>query len=114
MRLQAFNSDCPKRLQWIGAAAACALALGLAACGTATIKDAVPGARRTGTYPNLNIPQKAATEQLTDEEAAAAAARLNAVRNDQESASAKPASEAERLRRLGQTHVEEALEEIEN
>ena len=83
-------------------------------CGT-TIEEAVPGARREGVYPNLNIPQQAATEQLTDEEAQAGIAALSAVRAGQRSSGAGgSASEAERLRRLRESHGEAALEEIEN
>jgi hypothetical protein len=86
----------------------------LSACGTATIEDAVPGATRTGRYPNLNIPQKAATEQLSDDETAAATAQLSAARAALTGQpSAPPETRAEELKRLGQTHVEDTLEAIE-
>lgn len=94
--------------------AICAPSVLAAACGT-TIEESVPGARREGVYPNLNIPQQAATEQLTDEEAEAGIAALSAVRAGRESAGADgAASEADRLRRLREKHGEAALDEIEN
>jgi hypothetical protein len=88
--------------------------LALAGCGTASIEDAVPGARNTGTYPNLNIPQQAETEQLTDEEATARLATLQAQRDNQNAQPGDQASEVERLRLLKQKHAEDALKEIEN
>jgi hypothetical protein len=91
----------------------CSLATATAGCGT-TIEESVPGARREGVYPNLNIPQQAATEQLTDEEAQAGITALTAVRTGQQSAGAGgSASEAERLRRLRESHGDAALKEIE-
>jgi len=94
------------------------LAAGLAAaalcgCGT-TIEEAVPGARRSGDYPNLNVPQTAATRQLTDAEAQAALSQLTAARAAQAAtAPPVPASEAERLRKLGKERAGQVLEEIE-
>jgi hypothetical protein len=93
---------------------ACALALLVAACG-ATVEDAVPGARRTGVYPNLNIPQRAATEQLTNAETEEGIDALSAARREQKAAGATGSrSDAERLRRLRQRHAEDALRQIEN
>lgn len=92
---------------------ACAIAVVAAGCGT-TIEDAVPGARRTGAYPNLNIPPEAAANQLTDEEAEAGIAAVAAARRAQQAAGAgKSESEAERLVRLRESHGDQALEEIE-
>ena len=85
----------------------------LAGCGT-TIEDAVPGARHGGNYPNLNIPQTAATRQLTDAEAQASTAELAAARNAQAvTTAAPPPTQADKLRKLGSRHAGEALEEIE-
>lgn len=82
-------------------------------CSSVSIEDAVPGARNTGTYPNLNIPQEAATAQLTDEEAAAQLAALRNRRAAQNAVSGATHSEIERLRLLKRTHAERTLEEIE-
>jgi hypothetical protein len=92
------------------------IAILAASCGTASIDDAVPGATRTGIYPNLNIPQHAATEQLSDEEAAAGIAAVSAARSGQQavgSGTAASESEADRLRRLRESHGAAVLEEIE-
>ncbi len=93
--------------------ALCGLPLLAAGCGT-TIEEGVPGARREGVYPNLNIPQQAATQQLTDEEAQAGIAALARARAGQQGAGNGSVSDAERLRRLRQSHGEAALEEIES
>ena len=96
------------------AAAVSASAILAAGCGTTTIDEAMPGASRTGVYPNLNIPQQAATEQLTDEEAAAGIASVSAARAGQQAAGANASTrEAERLRRLRESHGETTLDDIE-
>jgi len=96
------------------AALVCGFALLPAACGTATIEDAVPGASRSGVYPNLNIPQQAATEQLTAEETRAGIAALSAARAGQEAEGEDTTeSDAERLRRLRESHSDAVLKEIE-
>lgn len=111
--LTAISGSWARRLRL---ATASALAILAAGCGTASIDDAVPGASRTGVYPNLNIPQHAATDQLTDEEAAAGIAAVNAARASQAvagSGTAESESEAERLRRLRESHGAAVLQEIE-
>jgi hypothetical protein len=90
-----------------------------------TIEDAVPhpsadgtygGPRDTGRYPNLNIPRKAATLQLTNTEVTAKTQELNAARTTLQ---AKPANtsganaDAARLRQVGQKHSEQVLKDIE-
>jgi hypothetical protein len=86
----------------------------LAGCNSVSIEDAVPGARDTGTYPNLNIPPRAETDQLTDEEAAARLAELQARRNSQNAQPGSTRREADRLLLLKRTHAEKTIEEIEN
>jgi uncharacterized protein YceK len=88
--------------------------LAVAGCTSVSLDDAVPGARNSGVYPNLNIPPQAETTQLTDEEAAARLAALQGQRASQKAQPGGQASEVERLKRLKQTHAEETLEEIEN
>lgn len=85
----------------------------MAACSSVSIEDAVPGARNTGSYPNINIPSQAATQQLTDEEATSRLAALQSQREQQNSQDATQASEVERLRKLQRSHALEAIEEIE-
>ncbi|MBO6716556.1 MAG: hypothetical protein JJ913_01225 [Rhizobiaceae bacterium] len=88
--------------------------LATAGCQSASIEDVVPGARNTGTYPNINVAPQAETEQLTDEEAASQLVNLQSRRDAQNAAPASQATEVERLRRLRQTHAEETIEQIEN
>lgn len=98
----------------LAGAAFAAGALLTAGCGTATIDEALPGARNTGVYPNLNVPQQAATEQLTDEEAAAAIASVSAARAGQQRAGSGAAvNDVERLRRLRESHGQTTLDDIE-
>ncbi|MBO6541122.1 MAG: hypothetical protein JJ969_17195 [Rhizobiaceae bacterium] len=95
----------------------CALApvLAIAAgCVSASLEDAVPGARNTGSYPNLNIPTRAETEQLTDEEASARLAALRDQRASQKALPTTASNEAERLKKLRRSHAEDTLKEIEN
>ena len=95
----------------------CALAPVLviaAGCVSASLEDAVPGARNTGSYPNLNIPPRAETEQLTDEEASARLAALRDQRASQKALPTTASNEAERLKKLKRTHAEDTLNEIEN
>jgi hypothetical protein len=114
MRFRPFNRRWARFRRGLPYAAACAAALALPACGTATIEDAETGAAHAGRYPNLNIPQVAATEQLSDEETAAATAQLSAARATLAAQpSTPPESRAGELKRLGKTHVEETLEAIE-
>ncbi len=86
----------------------------MSGCTSTSLEDAVPGARNTGTYPNLNIPPQAETEQLTDEEAAERLAALQSRRDAQKSQSSSTRTQTDRLLRLKRTHADETLEEIEN
>ncbi len=88
--------------------------IALGGCTSTSLEDALPGVRNTGTYPNLNIPQRAETGQLTDEEAAARLAVLQGQLNEQKAQPSDPRSEADRLRIIKETHAEKAIEEIEN
>lgn len=102
----------PFRFAPLAAAAALAAVL-LGGCGT-TIEEAVPGARHSGDYPNLNIPQTAATRQLTDAEAQASSAQFAAACNAQVVITdTPPPTQADQLRKLGSEHASDALEEIE-
>lgn len=99
----------------VGSACLVLAPLVLAGCGTASIDDAVPGARRTGQFPNLNVPQQAAGPQLTDEQAQAGIARLSTVRASTQARTAAPVatSQADALRKLGAEHAGAALKQIE-
>ena len=83
-------------------------------CGSVSIDEAVPGARNTGTFPNINVSQKAETAQLTDEEAAARLAALQGQRAAQKAQPDSQPTEVERLQILKRTHAEKTIEEIEN
>jgi hypothetical protein len=81
------------------------------------IADTTPsgGPVRTGAYPNLNLVPKPEAPQLTNAERNAKVAELNAARQRQTVKSgggARP-NDIARLRRLGQSHGDEVLKEIE-
>lgn len=93
---------------------AAALALcALAACST-TAEDLIPESSASGAYPTSNALPPAATEQLTDEEAQAGLAALNARRSKVAAQGAAAAPDTgEQLRRIAATHRDRALDEIE-
>lgn len=99
-------------------------------CGTATIENAVPVAADqsggqsgaaapawapTGEYPNLNVAPQVAAEQFTEAEKQAQTARLRAARAQVEAQAAGRAvpDRTQELRRLGETHADEAERIIE-
>lgn len=112
------------------------LCLLLAGCATATIEDAVPPsaladadsgtaqatgpaagqAPAGGTYPNLNAEPAAAAPQITAEQKASETAALRARRQQLagEGGGQAVGTSAEDLRRLAQSHGEEALKQIES
>ena len=80
-------------------------ALSAAGCASSTSADvpafagtAAAGPIDTGTYPNLNIAPRAATEQFTPEEAAAKLAALRAARQTQAPGATAETEEARRRR----------------
>jgi hypothetical protein len=93
------GSEADRRVRPLVAALALSSFLMLGACASDfAIEDAVPhpaadgtygGPRDTGKYPNLNIPQKGATSQLTDAEVAAKTRELDAAKSR---AGARPAN----------------------
>jgi hypothetical protein len=92
----------------------------VAACTTGPVPDVAQAPGRsgqpvdTGAYPNLNVPQKAATSQLTEEETQAKLARLNALQHRQAGTRPSATSEAERKRlKLAADEQEETLRVIE-
>ena len=102
-------------------AAALAAALAGAACSNTTNED-VPvaegrsgGPVDTGTFPNLNIPQRAATTQFTDEERDAKLAQLRARQQTQDPGGTPVESPEARRKRLQvlQDEQSETLKVIE-
>lgn len=74
------------------------------------------GPRDTGTFPNLNTPQRAAADQFSAAEAQAGIRQLQAKRAAQANdagAVAQARAEAARLEKLRRTHAADALKEIE-
>jgi hypothetical protein len=76
-----------------------------AGCTTAPVETVAEAPGRsgqpsqTGTFPNLNIPQRAATNQLSDDETQSKLAQLNALQRRQNPGGAPTAAaEAERRR----------------
>jgi len=117
----------PVRRALFGVGAALVLA-GIAGCASATIEEAVPQAAAgsgpvstvpapetaldTGEYPNLNIPRRGETAQLSATERAAKAAELAAARGQTQQG--QPVrDDIAQLKRLGATHTRQALQEIE-
>jgi hypothetical protein len=89
--------------------------VGTASSQSAAANPALSGApRNTGTYPNLNIPPKAAADQISPDEKTADTAALQAA---QQAKAALAAGEAPTdpalLRKLAETHSADALKEIE-
>ncbi|MBX3531830.1 MAG: hypothetical protein KF849_14565 [Rhizobiaceae bacterium] len=84
-------------------------------CGCANFDaDPVPGARREGNYPNLNIRPKSAAAQYSDAEAGSDRAGLSAIKDVVAAEGATPhESQRERLEELGASHGQKAIEEIE-
>lgn len=121
------------RLSDFFALSAAVLAVALAGCTTASLQDAAPAAAlqpeaagaaapagagpafsTPGTYPNLNIVPTPAATQITAEQKQQT---TNELRGKREQVAAQKAgssrdSSAE-LRRLGRSHAEEALRQIE-
>ena len=105
----------------VSVATLAAIVLFGAACSTSTMED-VPVAEgrsdnptNTGTFPNLNVPQQAATAQFTEQEAQAKLARLRAVQQAQVSGAPVESAEARRRHlKLSADEQEETLEVIES
>lgn len=111
----------PVRFPWLaGRAAALVLALAsvlpLGACMSPVSEEDThfEGARVTGAYPNLNIRPEAAATRYSRAEASSDRAGLTALRETvEEEGETKHESQQERLRELGATHGQRAIEEIE-
>jgi hypothetical protein len=95
-------------------AAVLATTLFIAACSSTVLED-VPvaegrrgGPTDTGTFPNLNIPQQAATTQFTDEERDAKLAQLRARQQTQNPGSTPVESPEARRKRLQLLQDEQA------
>jgi len=91
--------------------------LALVGCQSARLDELapLPGVRNTGTTPDLNVPQKAETDQFTDADRAAKTSELAAARASQQGAAQPgpaPAATAASLRRASQLQAE-TLKEIE-
>lgn len=71
--------------------------------------------RNTGTFPNLNVPPQVAAEQLTPEQKQAKLGQLDTEKRRQaaEGANARPTVDATQLKKLGETHAQDALKSIE-
>jgi hypothetical protein len=90
----------------------------LSACTSTSVQQSAASAQRgpinTGTFPNLNIPPQVAAKQFTPEEQQAKMAELTALRGQTTAAVAAPTGTTDpaALRKLAQTHADEALKEI--
>lgn len=71
--------------------------------------------RNTGTFPNLNVPPKVAAEQLTPEQKTAKLGQLETEKQrlTAQTAGARPTADAAALKKLGETHGQDALKSIE-
>ncbi len=90
-------------------------ALSASACQTASLQDIapLPGVRNTGTTPDLNVPQTAATEQFSDADKNAKIAELKAAQSNQglKGQGAAPTAPSQ-LKKAAQAQAE-TLKEIE-
>ena len=100
----------------MGVATLAAAAVVVAACSTSTVEEGRSGSpTNTGTFPNLNVPQQAATAQFTEQERQAKLARLGAVQQAQASGAPVESPEARRRRlKLSADEQEETLKIIES
>jgi hypothetical protein len=71
------------------------------------------GAIDTGIYPNLNIRPPVANKQLTAGQTSSKAAELRAAQKANASGGSVPPNDIPLLRKIGRTHGQDALEEIE-
>ncbi|MGE0282872.1 MAG: hypothetical protein AB7P20_19975 [Rhizobiaceae bacterium] len=71
------------------------------------------GAIDTGTYPNLNIRPGVANEQLTPAQTRSKTAELRTAQQANAAGATVPPNDVLLLRKIGQTHGQEALDEIE-
>ncbi len=90
----------------------------LSACASSDNTASAGAARKgmnTGTFPNLNVPPKVAAEQITPEEKAAKLAQLKGEKQHlaAESTTAKPTTDTAELKKLAQSHAQDALKQIE-
>jgi hypothetical protein len=119
------GSEADRRVRPLAVALAFSSMMLLGACASDfAMEDAVPhpaadgtygGPRDTGQYPNLNIPQKAATSQLTDAQVAAKKKELDAAKARVEGRPANAAgisTDAATLRKAGKAQSEQ-LKDIE-
>jgi len=88
------------------------LAALLSGC-TAANEPSSTGAIDTGAYPNLNIRPQVANKQLTAGQTASKSAALRAAQRANAAGAAVPPNDIPLLRKIGQTHGQEALDEIE-
>jgi hypothetical protein len=88
----------------------------VSACQTSSLEDLapLPGARNTGTTPNLNIAPTAETTQLTEDQKNAKIAELRAAQSNQAVKAGPPGGQTSQaqLRKIGQAQAE-TLKEIE-
>ena len=85
----------------------------LAGCMTQPNAPSSSGAIDTGTYPNLNIKPGVANEQFTPDQVASKAGELRGAQKANASQASPPPNDVALLRKIGQTHAKEALDEIE-
>lgn len=85
----------------------------LAACANQPNESPSTGAIDTGTYPNLNIRPGVANKQLTAAQTRSKAAELRTAQQANAGGGALPPNDVVLLRKIGQTHGQEALDEIE-
>lgn len=71
------------------------------------------GPKDTGTYPNLNVPRQSANAQFTPEQRAAEAEALQAAHTAQAAQATSTTTDPAILRKLAETHADEALKKIE-
>ncbi|MEO9339023.1 hypothetical protein ABFT80_16525 [Mesorhizobium sp. SB112] len=86
----------------------------LSACGTPP-DGSVPGARKTGTFPNLNIKPEVAAQQITPSEKTTKFAELKSAQTRQTGSAGAgvPPSDAAKLKKLADTHAADTLKQIE-
>lgn len=108
-----FSADIGTALKRPGGLSAAMLALLLAACATPPNEPSSSGAVDTGTFPNLNVAPGEANSQFTPQDVNAKKAELAAAARANNAQATPPPNDILLLRKLGKSHVQDALKEIE-
>jgi len=108
-----FSADIGAAMKRPGLLFAGVLVLLVTACATPPNEASSSGAVDTGTFPNLNVAPGEANSQFTPQDVSAKKAELAAAARANNAQATPPPNDILLLRKLGKSHVQDALKEIE-